>query len=316
MKKVILIPIIIGGTLLIVGSTLFAIGVAKGIGQSAMVTNTVDLDESFANFDFNLSISDVKFIASEDGSKKVILEEFKKQPHEVVVKDDTLKITQKDTRKWYEYVFNFSFKSPKVTIYLPASSYQNFNIKSSTGDILIPSDYSFANFTAKLSTGNVNLKANVSENINIETSTGDISLSNLETKSFKAKASTGRVTLDGVKVSEQIDVNVSTGRITLNNVNAQDLNIKASTGSVFINKTIIANHIQIETSTGDVRFDESDADTLEIKTDTGDVTGTLLTSKIFIVKTDTGKSDVPETTSGGLCKITTDTGDIKIRVKG
>ena len=41
----------------------------------------------------------------------------------------------------------------------------------------------------------------------------------------------------------------------------------------------------------------------------------FLTEKIFIAKTDTGEIKVPETTSGGKCKITTDTGDIKIEIK-
>ncbi|MCQ2427410.1 MAG: DUF4097 domain-containing protein, partial [Clostridia bacterium] len=73
--------------------------------------------------------------------------------------------------------------------------------------------------------------------------------------------------------------------------------------------------IAIERSTGDVRFEGCDADELEISTDTGDVTGSLLSSKVFIAHSDTGRIDVPETTSGGKCKITTDTGDIKLSVK-
>ena len=316
MKKVILIPIIIGGTLLIAGSTLFAIGLAKGIGQSKLVTNSYDLNESFSDFDFDVSVSSVKFEATTDGTKKVVCEEFEKQPHEVKVSDNTLKITQKDTRKWYEYAFNFSFKSPKITVYLPADSYGNFNLKSSTGDIETTKDFSFANFTAKLSTGNVNIKSNISDNANIESSTGNIVLNGIETNNIKAKASTGRVSLENVTVNNDINIHVSTGRVALENVKADNLNVEASTGYVSLTKTIINDHIEIKTDTGDVKFNDSDADTLEIKTDTGDVTGTLLTSKVFIVRTDTGKIDVPETTSGGLCKITTDTGDIRIQIKG
>ena len=52
-----------------------------------------------------------------------------------------------------------------------------------------------------------------------------------------------------------------------------------------------------------------------VETDTGDVRGTILTSKIFFAKSDTGDEDVPETTTGGICRIKTDTGDIKIRIK-
>ena len=52
-----------------------------------------------------------------------------------------------------------------------------------------------------------------------------------------------------------------------------------------------------------------------IVTDTGDVTGTFLSDKVFIYKTDTGDVDLPRTQSGGRCDITTDTGDIRISIR-
>jgi tRNA pseudouridine55 synthase len=53
-----------------------------------------------------------------------------------------------------------------------------------------------------------------------------------------------------------------------------------------------------------------------VKTDTGDVTGSLLTGKTFIPHSDTGKVVLPDSTLGGRCEITTDTGDIRITVDG
>jgi len=76
-----------------------------------------------------------------------------------------------------------------------------------------------------------------------------------------------------------------------------------------------AEKFSIERSTGDVKFDGCDAAEVFVKTDTGDVTGTLLSEKVFIVETDTGKVDVPKTVNGGRCEITTDTGDINISIK-
>ena len=51
-----------------------------------------------------------------------------------------------------------------------------------------------------------------------------------------------------------------------------------------------------------------------MKTDTGKVVGSLLSEKVFIAETSTGKVSVPKTTTGGKCEITTSTGDIKIEV--
>ncbi len=49
-----------------------------------------------------------------------------------------------------------------------------------------------------------------------------------------------------------------------------------------------------------------------VETDTGDVTGSLLTDKVFITQTDTGSIDVSKIADGGKCEISTDTGDIRI----
>ena len=70
----------------------------------------------------------------------------------------------------------------------------------------------------------------------------------------------------------------------------------------------------VERSTGDVRLEQCDAEELDIRTDTGDVKGSLLTEKVFIVRSDTGRIKVPESITGGKCRVTTDTGDIEITV--
>ena len=69
----------------------------------------------------------------------------------------------------------------------------------------------------------------------------------------------------------------------------------------------------IERSTGNVKFDRSDAAEIFVKTNTGNVTGSLLTDKVFTTQTDTGDVSVPKTVTGGRCEIKTDTGDIKIK---
>ena len=64
-----------------------------------------------------------------------------------------------------------------------------------------------------------------------------------------------------------------------------------------------------------MRFENSDAAQISVKTSTGDVTGTLLSEKVFITETSTGTIRVPKTITGGKCEITTSTGNIKIDIK-
>ena len=51
-----------------------------------------------------------------------------------------------------------------------------------------------------------------------------------------------------------------------------------------------------------------------MKTNTGNITGTLVTDKVFLAHTDTGRIRVPTTTTGGRCELTTDTGNILLDI--
>ena len=108
---------------------------------------------------------------------------------------------------------------------------------------------------------------------------------------------------------------MSTGKTALDNVTCKNLTSGGSTGDILLQKVIAADKISIQRSTGDVKLEGSDAAEIYVKTDTGDVTGSLLTDKVFVTDTDTGRVDVPKTTPGGRCEITTDTGDIRITAK-
>ena len=80
-------------------------------------------------------------------------------------------------------------------------------------------------------------------------------------------------------------------------------------------KDVLASvDFSIQTSTGDVSLDRCDAQSIKIETSTGDVRGNLKSEKIFFTHTSTGKVNVPKTTSGGTCEITTSTGDIEIDI--
>ena len=63
-----------------------------------------------------------------------------------------------------------------------------------------------------------------------------------------------------------------------------------------------------------VIFNKSDAGEIYIETDTGDISGTLLSNKIFMYDSDTGDVNLPSVMSGGKCQIETDTGDIEISI--
>ena len=126
---------------------------------------------------------------------------------------------------------------------------------------------------------------------------------------------TGDVTIPEGFSFGSIDVTVSTGDVRCDASADEHMYIRTSTGSVTCGGCS-DGLLRIETTTGDVRFDACDAGSIFVRTSTGDVSGTLRSEKIFRARTSTGDVDVPDTVSGGICEITTSTGDIRITLLG
>ncbi len=113
---------------------------------------------------------------------------------------------------------------------------------------------------------------------------------------------------------DSIRIDTDTGDTIMEDVECKNVYFTADTGDLQMKNVIASGDFKIELDTGDVNFDRSDANQIFVETDTGDISGTLLTNKVFFAQTDTGDVDVPRTISGGRCELTTDTGDISIRI--
>ncbi len=163
-------------------------------------------------------------------------------------------------------------------------------------------------------TGNVNFCASASETVKIKTSTGNICVEDISAGALDLSVTTGKVTVSDVSCDGDVTVGVSTGKTYLTDTRCKSIISSGNTGDIYLDNVIATEKFSIERSTGDVKFDGCDAVEIYVKTDTGDVTGSLLTEKVFITRTDTGNVDVPKTVSGGKCEITTDTGDINISI--
>lgn len=311
----ILFPVIFGVSLLVGGGVVLGIGIAKSHEHSQIVTRTHELEESFNNIKVDIETANLEFIATTDGTAKVVCEEKENIEHKVSISDGVLTIHYEEHIKWYERMFNFNWRTEKVKVYMPTTISGDVNIELSTGAVKIPDDFKFENLSVKCSTGLVNVEASVNEKLTISSSTGDVTIKDLSAKNIEAKASTGDFLVENVEVEEKILLNASTGHLVLKNVTANDFESKTSTGYVRFENTVIDNHMQVEASTGDIKFIDSDAKTMNIKTDTGYIKGVLLTEHVFSAKSGTGKVNVPETTTGGLAKLETDTGDIVITIK-
>lgn len=267
--------------LLIVGTTMLAVLILKynwdfdKLSAKKFETNSYNINDEFNNISINTNDADITFALAKDGKCKVECYEETKAKHSVEVREDTLFVNVCNEKSWYDYI-GIYFKSAKITVYLPKNEYSSFDIKGMTSDVCI-------------------------ENIGME--------------SLNISVSTGDVTVSDIICGGDITVGVSTGDLHLTNIVCKNVISQGSTGDILLKNVIASEKFSLKRSTGDIEFDGSDAAEIFAKTTTGDVTGSLLSEKVFTAQTGTGTVKVPKSTNGGKCEINASTGDIKIKIK-
>lgn len=286
----------------------------KKLSTRKYETNEYEITEEIKDITFIANTADIVFAVSKGGKNKVVCYEETKAKHSVTAQEGKLTVQVEDKKQWYDNI-GINFGSPKITVYLQQGEYGQLSVKSSTGDIEIPNAFAFTSLDISVSTGDVKSQASISGSAKIKTSTGGIQLENISVGTLDLSVSTGRVTVANLDCTGDIKISVSTGKTVMNTVACKNLISDGDTGDISLIGVVASGKFLIERSTGDVKFDGSDAAEISVTTDTGDVTGTLLTGKIFIVDTDTGKKEIPNTLTGGKCEIATDTGDIKIAIR-
>jgi DUF4097 and DUF4098 domain-containing protein YvlB len=257
------------------------------------VDNTHSVQESFSRISIETSTADIRFVPSDTQDCQVILHEQENLRHRVLVEEGCLTIHLEHSRHWYDYI-GINFSTPKITVALPQQEYNSLIIKGSTGKVDVPKDFRFQSADIHVTTGDVTYQASTTDSLNIKVSTGDISAENL---------SAGDVSLQ-----------VTTGDARVSHLSCRSLTSKGSTGDVLLQDVMVTENLSVTRTTGDIKLTKCDAQSLSINTNTGDITGTLLTDKVFQAQTSTGKVKVPQTATGGICQVTTTTGDITFQI--
>lgn len=277
-------------------------------------TNIHEIAEPFSSVAMTTDTADIIFALSDNGTCSVECYEEENAKHSVAVENGALVIKPCVQKSWYDYI-GFHFGSPSVTVYLPETAYASLLINENIGNIEMPKAFTFNDVDISLRTGDVNFYASVTETLKIKTSTGNIYAENISAGALDLSVTTGKATVSNVRCAGDVTIGVSTGKACLTDISCKNVLSSGSTGDIFLDHVIAAEKFSIERSTGKVKFIGSDAAEILVKTNTGDVTGSLLTGKVFIAQTNTGRVDVPKAVDGGRCEITTGTGNITITIQ-
>lgn len=254
-----------------------------------------EISEDFDNIKIHEIECDVYLLPSDNGKCRVESTENDKIINIVEVKNGTLEITRKDVRPWYEHIGIWWGNDFSLTVYLPKNEYRNLYLKTVSGNISVPDNFNFSSAET------------------ISTS-GDISFCGKVTNGFSAKSTSGVLNLKNVNGGAAEAVTTS-GDIFLENINADSLLVKTTSGRFDVSDIKINGSAEFYSVSGNMKMNYADASSFIIKTTSGDVFCDILSRKNFKTQTTSGDIRVPESDfSAGFFDVKTTSGDITVNI--
>ena len=286
------------------------------MGTMEPVTNTYAVSEGFTKISVWGSECDVRLIPSEDAACTVLCNETDRITHVVTVRNGTLTIERTDDRKWFEHIgFMWSYWGPiEVIVYLPEGAYDDLYIRTASGDVDVPGDFSFTQAEVDGVSGSIRFAADVKGALRLKAVSGSIQVGGVAPETLTVESTSGKVAVDAAEVGEAFSCKTVSGDQRIDRVTCRNASVYSTSGVVVASDLVASEQIRMEAVSGSLKLERCDADTLWLKTVSGDVTGTLRTEKAFLASTVSGSVHVPDSGAGGTCEVRTVSGSIRLDV--
>jgi DUF4097 and DUF4098 domain-containing protein YvlB len=280
---------------LVAGGALAALGFDfRALSTTELQERTYEVQESFQSVHISVPESDVRLLPAADGQCRVVCAEGEQVTDTVSVENGALTVTRQDARKWYQRMGISWVDAPAVTIYLPQTEYQSLTVGTVSGEIQVPEDFTFVTAEVESTSGDLTLRARVTDGVSVKSVSGDI-------------------TLDGA--SGQIQIKTTSGDVEVSHCTARTLRVQTTSGEVALEDVSVEREASITCVSGDVELEGFDAGSLQIKTVSGDVAGSLRTSMNFVIQTTSGRVQTPPSDpAAGECAVTTTSGDVRLNL--
>lgn len=283
---------------------------------------------SFSCVSFETVSDDVKFLPAVDDKYRVECYESEKMKYDVGISGDTLNVSIRDERKWYEKIglYNFAFTSDKhdLKIYLPSEEYKKVTGRNVSGNIEIPEGFTISQAEVMTVSGDTVIKSNIMDGIRSDNVSGTTTIgSNKDAKVII----NGNINLHSVSgivdahVTEASDVTIESvsGRIKLDGNSFSTLKINTVSGNISANiiseGTEEINRADIKSISGNVELKSFEAGKTYIETISGDIDVDFMSDKSFTVISDFGgtlSGTMGGTWTDTSCEIQTNSGDVII----
>lgn len=304
--------IICGGVLLLYDNFAFDF---ENNGNVSYAERTETLSEKFVNVDADSLSGGIELFPSSADECVIECSESDNVRFDIKVDGDTLMVKRIDTRKWYQFI-RIGFSKEYIKIYLPQGEYKDIALKTSSGKIVVNDGLTCDNLTATSTSGSIRAYTlNAEDTIELYSTSGSVVADTITAKNLTTSSTSGKTTIGNLEISGALDANATSGNIEISQVNCNSVSVDNSSGSIVLSGVISESSFDVSNTSGKIELLGCDAQSLDIKNISGGVRGTLLSDKVFVASSTSGKVRVPDTTQGGVCKVRTTSGSIDIDIK-
>ncbi len=335
MTKTVRLILILAASFAALGLLVCGIALALGARFHGNLTDvTKPTVGTFSSIEITSSDANIHIRKSATGETYAVSRETDKVYFTLTVENDTLLLREVDTRAWYDQIGIF-FGARRVTLYLASESYDALAAEVESGGILVENTgISFGDVTLSTTSGGIRFAGEARESLDIVAHSGGIAVSGASPTTMTLSAISGGIAIadcaprilsaeahsGGIAITrcrpDSLTVETVSGGMAISDSAPGTLSAKATSGGIAITDTTVGGAFYAETNSGGVRLRSFDASEITIDVTSGGVDATLKSGKIYEVRTESGGSSFPQSDpTGGLCKVTTRSGSVRIRVE-
>ncbi len=318
MKKSVKITLLVAASLVLVGLitvvTAFALGGRFDMDNTHEVTHSVE--DAFDSVIVSVGEADVYIKPSPTGACYAVCDESDRLRYTLVVEDGNLILGYAEDRRWYDFLTISTGRAKRITLYLPAGEYRFLDIRTGSGDI-VSADPTLSFGTVGLSSGSGDIRFSSPTPLacGASTGSGDIEVSGIETGTMMLHTSSGNLSLRNSVISRDLTAKSSSGDISLETCTAAEFTLTNGSGEIELQDVIASGKLTVKTSSGDIDLSRCDATELTLSAGSGHIEGTLLSDKLFDVRSSSGRVRYPASIKGGdPCTAHTSSGDIELSI--
>ncbi len=242
---------------------------SRSYTESAAVT-AIEIHDNDAKIEFVATNSDQIYITYNETNLKT---------YSIENHDSVLTMTGNDQRKWYHHIFNLSFKTPVITVYIPRD---------------------------------------MQVSVTTETANADILAKDLTFQSLSFATSNSEIELDGVNVLKDCTLQTANASVLLEHVVINGALTAGTSNDAIETNQVQADTVSLGTTNGNIEFENLFANnSIHLSTTNDDIEGTVADSiRSFNIQSSTtnGENNLPVSLSGGEKQLSVNTtnGDIDI----